>query len=341
MKRPILVTGGAGYIGAQVVHVLHDDGRRVVALDRLPAGDPRWGMLPEGVEKVIGDVGDPACLEGIARTHAPSAIMHLAARIDVAESVTRPLDYYAANALASRTLLAWAMEAGICRFVFSSSAAVYGSGQSQPVSEDAVLAPANPYGETKRVVERMLDHVAVQAETDGGGFSAISLRYFNVAGADRQGRTGPQAGRSDVISAACRAALEDRTFRIFGDDWPTDDGTPVRDIIHVDDLARAHLAALDLMEGMTGDGQPCGHRVFNCGTGRGYSVAELVRAVEAVHGRPLIVERAGRRVGDIAEMVADPSRFETASGWRARHRALETIVADHYRWLARNDRQQL
>ncbi|RMF13978.1 MAG: UDP-glucose 4-epimerase GalE [Alphaproteobacteria bacterium] len=339
MTRPVLVTGGAGYIGAQVVHALHDARRRVVALDRLPAGDPRWGMLPEGVAKVIGDVGDPACLEGISRTHGLGAIMHLAARIDVAESVARPLDYYVANVLASRTLLAWAMESGIGRFVFSSSAAVYGSDQPQPVSEDAVLVPASPYGETKRLVERMLDHVAAQAGTDGEGFTAVSLRYFNVAGADRKGRTGPQAGRSDVISSACRAALEGRPFRIFGDDWPTVDGTPVRDFIHVDDLARAHLAALDLMEGA--DAQACVHRVFNCGTGRGYSVAEVARAVEAVHGAPLIIEEAPRRPGDVAEMVAEPSRFEMASGWRARHRDLEDIVADHYRWLARNDRQQL
>ncbi len=338
MTRAVLVTGGAGYIGSQIVHALHDAGRPVVVLDRLPADHPRWALLPEGVVRECGGIDDRERLEKIARHHAPEAVVHLAALVDVAESVARPLRYHANNVLGSLALLEWACEAGIRRFVFSSSAAVYGTGLQQPVREDAPLRPVSPYGEGKRIVERMLDHVAA-VETRGGervraGFAAVSLRYFNVAGADPDGRTGPQPGRADVISAACRAALEGRPFRIFGRDWPTADGTAVRDFIHVADLARAHLAALDLPACRDAGDDPASHRIFNCGTGRGFSVAEVVRAVEAVHGSPLRIEVAARRPGDVAEMVADPARFEAACGWRARHRELVEIVADHYRWLA-------
>ncbi len=331
MTRPILVTGGAGYVGSQIVHALHDAGRATIVLDRLVRDHPRWRLLPDSTVKIVGDFGDPVCLARIGRRHAPGAVVHLGALVDVGESMVRPLHYYAHNALASRSLLAWALEAGVGRFILSSSAAVYGADQHQPVGEDAALRPANPYGETKRIAERMLDHATRSEAREGGGrLAAVSLRYFNVAGADPRGRTGPQSGRGDVISAACRAALEGHPFRIFGDDWPTADGTAVRDFIHVADLAQAHLAALDLLADASGPA----HRVFNCGVGRGFSVGEVVRAVEAVHGTRLAVEVAPRRPGDVAEMIADPSRLAAASGWRARHRDLAGIVADHYRWLA-------
>ncbi len=326
---PVLVTGGAGYIGSHVVWALHDVGARPIVLDANKRGRARFGWLPSSVPVVEADVADRAALDRVARRWSPRAVIHLAALIDAAESVREPLRYYQENVLGVLALAEWVAKAQVPFFVYSSSAAVYGDGHVPPVKEDAPLAPANPYGETKRIGEAIL---ADSARARAGRFGVVALRYFNVAGADPKGRTGPQSGRSDVISAACRAALEEQPFTIFGADWPTADGTPVRDFIHVWDLAQMHLAALAW--------QLAGHQgepfaVFNCGYGRGVSVREVAAAVAEVSARAFDVRVAARRAGDIGEMVADPGRFLAATGFRPAHADVRDIVASHYRWLAR------
>ncbi|RMF71666.1 MAG: UDP-glucose 4-epimerase GalE, partial [Alphaproteobacteria bacterium] len=288
----------------------------------------RFSWLPEDVPVVRADVADRAALEMIADRHHPRAVIHLAALIDAAESVARPLAYYRENVLGTLVLAEWMQAHRVPFLVYSSSAAVYGTGHRPPVGEDAPLRPANPYGETKRVGEDLL---AGAARASGGGLAVVALRYFNVAGADPEGRTGPQSGRGDVISAACRAALAGEPFCIFGTDWPTADGTPVRDFIHVADLADMHLAALAWQ--LAGR-QKEPFSVFNCGYGRGVSVREVVDAAMRAAGRSFEVQAAPRRVGDIGEMVADPSRFAATIGHVPRHAALDAIVASHLRWLA-------
>ncbi len=328
----VLVTGGAGYIGTHIVWALHDVGARPVVLDADREGRARFSWLPSGVPVLRADVADRRALDRIADMYAPRAVIHLAALIDAAESVREPLRYYRENVLGVLVLAEWVVEAKVPFLVYSSSAAVYGDGHVPPVREDAPLAPANPYGETKRVGEAILRDVARARAADDGALAIVALRYFNVAGADPDGRTGPQSGRGDVISAACRAALAARPFPIFGTDWPTPDGTPVRDFVHVQDLARMHLTALVWQ--LTGrQGEP--FAVFNCGYGRGVSVREVVAAVAAVSGRALDVRSAARRAGDIGEMVADPERFLAATGFQPVHADVREIVASHYRWLAR------
>ncbi len=328
---PVLVTGGAGYIGSHIVWALHDVGAHPIVLDADREGRARFSWLPPAVPVLRADVADRAALDRIAATHAPRAVIHLAALIDAAESVRAPLRYYRENVLGVLALAEWVVEANVPFVVYSSSAAVYGEGHMPPVGEDAPLAPANPYGETKRMGEAVLRDTARARAAGGGMLAVVALRYFNVAGADPEGRTGPQSGRGDVISAACRAVLAARPFRIFGTDWPTFDGTPVRDFIHVQDLARMHLAALAWQ--LAGrQGEP--FAVFNCGYGRGVSVREVVAAVTAVSGRTFEVQAAARRAGDIGDMVADPGRFLAATGFQPAHADVREIVSSHYRWLA-------
>lgn len=325
---PVLVTGGAGYIGTHIVWALRDAGARPVVLDADRGGRARFFWLPADVPVVRADVGDRAALDALAERHRPRAVIHLAALIDAAESVGHPLAFYRENVLGTLVLAEWMRAHAVPLLVYSSSAAVYGNGHRPPVAEDVPLHPANPYGETKRAGEDLLAAAARAAE---GALKVVALRYFNVAGADPEGRTGPQSGRQDVISAACRAALAGEPLRIFGTDWPTADGTPVRDFIHVADLAAMHLAALAWQ--LTG-GQEAPFAVFNCGYGRGVSVREVAEAVERACGRSLAVEPAPRRPGDIGEMVADPSRFAATIGHKPRHASLDAIVSSHWRWLA-------
>ncbi len=334
---PVLVTGGAGYIGSHIVWALRDVGASPIVLDADREGRARFSWLPPDVPVLRADVTDREALGRIAEAHAPRAVIHLAALIDAAESVREPLRYYRENVLGLLALAEWVMEANVPFFVYSSSAAVYGEGHVPPVGEDAPLAPANPYGETKRVGEAILRDITRSQVAHDRALAVVALRYFNVAGADPGGRTGPQSGRGDVISEACRAALTSRPFQIFGTDWPTPDGTPVRDFIHVQDLARMHLAAL-AWQLTSRQREP--FAVFNCGYGRGVSVREVVAAVADIAGRALDVQTAPRRAGDIGEMVADSTRFLAATGFQPAYAGVRDIVASHYRWLAQGRDQR-
>lgn len=319
----ILVTGGAGYIGSHVAHELTARGEDVVVLDNLSTGIRE--NLPPSAEFVRGDVADFDLLCQTFAAHKVHAVMHFAGSIIVPESVENPLKYYQNNTAASRTLIAACVEEGIDKFVFSSTAAVYGIPNEDqiPVREDTPTAPINPYGRSKLMTELMLEDVA-QAHD----FRYVALRYFNVAGADPQGRTGqstPQA--THLIKVASQVALGQRDcLDIFGTDYPTRDGTCVRDYIHVSDLARVHLLALDaLNEGYSS-------QVLNCGYGRGFTVREVIDAVGRVSGHPLSTRDVARRAGDPPELIADSVRLREAFGWQPQFADLDLIVRSALTW---------
>ena len=320
----ILVTGGAGYVGSHVVWALHDQGHRPVVLDDFSTGTRR--TLPPGVPVVDGDVGDAGLLTAVLANHRPAAVLHFAAKIVVPDSVRDPLNYYDTNVCKTRTLLAACVAAGVDRFVFSSSAAVYGVPEVTPTPETAATMPLNPYGASKLMVEWMLRDVAAAT-----GLRFAALRYFNVAGADPQGRAGQSApGATHLIKVACEVVLGRRPLlQIYGDDYGTPDGTCVRDYIHVTDLADAHLLALNHLA--AGGGA----RIWNCGYGSGASVREVVAAVERVCGRPLPVRLAGRRAGDPPHLVADAGRLHQELGWTPRHRTLDAIIGSALAWERR------
>ncbi len=318
--RPtVLVTGGAGYIGSHVVWALHDVGWPVVVLDDFSSGRPE--TLPaDGVALVVGDVADAALVADVLERHGIGAVVHLAGSIVVPESVARPLAYYRNNTAGGLILLQACVDARIPAFVFSSSAAVYGEPARVPVAEDAPTRPLNPYGRSKLMTEQMLEdaHAA-------HGLPHVVLRYFNVAGADRRGRTGPAGigGATHLIKVACQAAVGIRDHvPIFGDDYPTEDGTCVRDYLHVGDLAQAHL---DALRHLLAGGESV---VLNCGYGRGSSVSQVLDAVGEVSGSPLRTRRAPRRPGDAAVVIADARKIRSVLGWAPRHENLHEIVAD-------------
>lgn len=320
----VLVTGGAGYIGAHMVLRLLDQGERVVVLDNLSTGF-RWAV-PDEVTLVVGDMGDHELVSRVIATHEIDAVIHFAAKIVVPESVADPLGYYLNNTVKSRALIAAAVTQKVKHIIFSSTAAVYGNPAVTPVPEDAALAPMSPYGASKLMTELMLRDAAA-----AHGFSYVALRYFNVAGADPQGRAGqstPQA--THLIKVAVQTALGIRPkMQVFGTDYPTPDGTCVRDYIHVSDLIAAHAAALAHLRAGGASG------VFNCGYGRGYSVLEVVDAVRRVSGVDLRAEMAPRRDGDPAAIVASAERIRAALGWRATLDDLPTIVEHALAWERR------
>jgi UDP-glucose 4-epimerase len=317
----ILVTGGAGYIGSHMVHALRDRGEEVVVLDNLSTG--RRKALPEGVRLYEGDTGDGALAAKIIGENRIEAIIHFAASIVVPDSVADPLGYYRNNTANSRTLMEAAVKGGVRRFVFSSTAAVYGEPKAVPVAEDAPTDPQSPYGSSKLMTETML--------RDAGRAHALDhviLRYFTVAGADPELRTGqstPEA--THLIKVAVQTALGLRPkMAVFGTDYPTPDGTCIRDYIHVADLVGAHLAALEhLRAGGTS-------ATFNCGYGRGFSVLEVIGAVKRAINHDFPVEMTGRRPGDPAAIIADSSRLRAAFGWEPRLDDLDTIVAHALAW---------
>lgn len=317
----ILLTGGAGYIGAHAAWALVDAGRDVVVLDDLSTGVRE--NLPEQVEFVKGDVGDEALLAELFAKHEVREVIHFAGSIVVPESVTDPVKYYTNNTVKTLGLLRAIVKAGVPRMVFSSTAAVYGDAETIPITEDAPLAPTNPYGASKMMSERMIFDIG-RAE----GFSAVCLRYFNVAGADPQGRTGQSTPKAThLIKVAAEAATGKREgMSIFGDDYPTPDGTAVRDYIHVSDLVAAHLLALNyLAEG--------GASVaLNCGYGRGASVKEVLDVMDQVADAPIPRTIAGRRAGDPPALVADASRLRERFGWKPEHEDLKDIVASALAW---------
>ena len=320
----ILVTGGAGYIGSHMVHELNDAGEPVVVLDNLSTGF-RF-LVPGKVPFVVGSTGDRKLVEETIARHRVEAIIHFAASIVVPDSVADPLGYYSNNTMNTCALLDVAIKAGVRQFIFSSTAAVYGNAEAVPVREDAPTAPISPYGTSKLMSEIML-HDAGKAH----GLRFVVLRYFNVAGADPRLRTGqstPQA--THLIKVASEVAVGKRAkIDVYGTDYPTPDGTCVRDYIHVSDLARAHSAALAyLRRGGTS-------ATFNCGYGRGASVFEVIDAVKRASGRDFPVEIAGRRPGDPPALVADVSRIRATLDWHPQFDNLDTIVGHALAWERR------
>ncbi len=322
----ILVTGGAGYIGSHMVLELVDAGETVVVLDNLTTGY-RFA-IPAGVELVVGDIGDEALLSRVLGTGGIEAIIHFAGSIVVPESVADPLGYYLNNTVKSRTLIAAAVAAGVTQMIFSSTAAVYGSPKENPVSENAALAPMSPYGTSKLMTEYMLRDTAAAHD-----FRYVALRYFNVAGADPAGRSGQSTPRAThLIKVACETALGKRShMEVFGTDYPTPDGTCIRDFIHVKDLARAHVAALQhLRRGAKSD-------VFNCGYSKGYSVLQVIDAVNRVARKNLDVRLSPRRPGDPPAIVAASGKIRQSLGWTPEHDDLDRIVAQALAWEAKVD----
>ncbi len=317
----ILVTGGAGFIGSHMVHTLADMGEASVVLDNLSTGF-RWA-IPTRVPLVEGDVGDTALVGRIIRDHGVTAIIHFAGSIIVPESVENPLKYYDNNTAKSRALIACAVEAGVRNFIFSSTAAVYGAPEVMPVTEDLPLLPVSPYGSSKLMTEIMLRDTAAAHD-----FSYVALRYFNVAGADPQGRTGQSTrGATHLIKVACEAAQGKRShLDVFGTDYPTPDGTCIRDYIHVSDLAAAHADALKYLR--AGGAAT----VMNCGYSRGFSVLEVIDAVKRVSGVDFEVRLAARRAGDPPQIVAASDRIRETLGWVPRHDDLEQIVRHALTW---------
>jgi len=317
----VLVTGGAGYIGSHMVFELLDVGERVVVLDDLSTGF-RWAV-PEGVAFVVGDFGDEGLVIQTIARHDVDEIIHFAAKIVVPESVADPLGYYLNNTAKARTLLATAVRCGVKRFIFSSTAAVYGDPTQNPVSEDEPLKPISPYGRSKLMVEWMLEDVARAHD-----LSYVALRYFNVAGADPKGRSGQSMpNATHLIKVAVQTALGLRPkFQVFGADYPTPDGTCVRDFIQVTDLARAHMDALRYLRAGGAS------LVCNCGYERGVSVLEVVETVRRVSGVDIPVEFAPRRAGDPAAIVAANARVRSVLGWEPKHDDLGGIVCQALEW---------
>lgn len=317
----VLVTGGAGYIGSHVVLALRDAGRAVVVLDDLSTGCRT--TVPDGVPLVVGDVGDAKLVEQTIVAHGVGAVMHFAGRISVPESVEKPMDYYRNNTANSLNLIEVVRRAGVERFIFSSTAAVYGMHEAILLDEDAPTNPINPYGRSKLMTEWMLRDAAAAY-----GLRYIALRYFNVAGADPAGRSGQSARvATHLLKIAVQAATGQRPdIQIFGDDYPTEDGTCVRDYIHVSDLAAAHLAALRHLEA---GGESL---ILNCGYGRGYSVRQVLEMVETVLGRSLPTRIVSRRAGDPPALVAGTSRIRRRLGWIPRYDDLRIIVETALSW---------
>ncbi|MHA1553260.1 MAG: UDP-glucose 4-epimerase GalE [Alphaproteobacteria bacterium] len=317
----VLVTGGGGYIGSHMVWRLVDDGEEVVVLDNFSSGF-RWAIAPEAVV-IEGDCGDRAVLAKLFVDHQIDAIIHFAGSIVVPESVTNPLAYYFNNTVKSHALITAAVANRVPHFIFSSTAAVYGTPHEVPVDENAPLNPESPYGRSKMMTEAMLMDAGA---AHGLGYTA--LRYFNVAGADPAGRTGQSTkGATHLIKVAVEAALGKREgLKVFGTDYPTPDGTCVRDYIHVSDLVSAHRDALDHLRNGGAS------LIANCGYGRGYSVLEVVETVRKVSGFDFPVEAADRRPGDPAAIVASPALIQATFGWQPQYQDLERIVADALSW---------
>jgi len=317
----VLVTGGAGYIGSHMVWKLLDRGEKVVVIDRLSTGFD-WAIA-DAAQLVVGDIGDQSLVENTIRAHEVDAIIHFAGSIIVPESVADPLGYYENNTVKSRALIESAVRTGVRNFIFSSTAAVYGSPERMPVTEEERTLPESPYGTSKLMTELMLRDTALAHD-----FRYTALRYFNVSGADPAGRTGQSTkGATHLIKVASEAATGKRDFmEIYGTDYPTPDGTCVRDYIHVSDLAEAHYLALTRLR----DGG--GSLVANCGYGRGYSVREVVAAVKRVTGSGFEVRERERRAGDAVAIVANADRTRAEFGWVPEYDDLELIVRHAVAW---------
>ncbi len=317
----VLVTGGAGYIGSHMVLALADAKMDVVVLDNLSTGFT-WAVSPAAT-LIQGDIGDEALVGNIIRDHKVDAIVHFAGSIVVPESVADPLGYYLNNTVKSRSLMAAAVAGNVKNFIFSSTAAVYGNPKTLPVFETETPTPISPYGTSKLMTEHMLrdSHAAY-------GLNYVVLRYFNVAGADPQGRSGQSTPRAThLIKVAAQTALGQRAhMEVFGNDYDTPDGTCVRDYIHVSDLISAHMDALAHLRRGGESG------IFNCGYSKGYSVLDVIKAVEKVHGSKINVKMGPRRAGDPAGIVAGADRVRSVLGWQPKHEDLNFIVQSAMDW---------
>jgi UDP-glucose 4-epimerase len=317
----VLVTGGAGYIGSHMVHALLDAGERVVVLDNLSTGFD-WAVA-QGAQFVVGDAGDQALVAHLIAEHRIEAIVHFAASIVVPDSVRNPLGYYHNNTVNSRALIEAAVKGGVRHFIFSSTAAVYGNPERVPICEGDATVSTSPYGSSKLMTEIML-----RDATLAHGLRHVILRYFNVAGADPLGRAGQSTkGATHLIKVAVEAALGLRPkVEVFGTDYPTPDGTCIRDYIHVCDLVRAHSDALAYLRA---GGDPV---TLNCGYGRGFSVLAVIDAVKRMSGADFKVELAGRRLGDPAWVVAASDRARAVLKWQPHFDDLESIVCHALAW---------
>jgi UDP-glucose 4-epimerase len=317
----VLVTGGAGYIGSHTVQALVEAGEGVVVIDNLSTGFSNF--VPGGVPLFTGDAGDETLVEDVIAQHQVESIIHFAGSVVVPDSMRDPLQYYRNNTMTTRSLLNAAVRCGVNRFIFSSTAAVYGNPHQVPVPEDAPTRPLSPYGSSKLMTEIMLHDVASAHD-----MAYVVLRYFNVAGADPLARIGlATVGATHLLKIAVEAATGQRAkIDVFGTDYPTPDGSCIRDFIHVGDLAEAHRAALSyLRDGGTS-------ATLNCGYGRGYSVLETIEAVRRISGRNFAVRYAPRRPGDIMTMVADVSRIRATLDWTPQYDDLETIAQHALAW---------
>ena len=319
----VLVTGGAGYIGSHMVLGLLDQGDDVVVLDNLVTGVR--GLVAEGAHFVQGDIRDSALVGGLIARHGVEAVIHFAGSIVVPDSVADPLAYYANNTAASRDLIEACVKGGVKNFIFSSTAAVYGVAE-EPVTEDVPKDPASPYGRSKLMTEWMLADTAAAHD-----FRYVALRYFNVAGADPLGRSGQSTPRAThLIKRACQTALGRVShLGIFGTDYPTPDGTGIRDYIHVSDLIGAHGLALKHLHSGGESG------VFNCGYGHGFSVRQVIEAVERTAKKKLPVEELPRRAGDPPMVVSNPARLKARLNWTPIHDSLDEIVQSAFAWESR------
>ncbi|MCH8998748.1 MAG: UDP-glucose 4-epimerase GalE [Proteobacteria bacterium] len=320
-KHPVLITGGAGYIGSHAVLAFRDAGTPVVVLDDLSTGHRE--RVPEDVPFVEGGAGDGALVRDLIAAHGIAAVVHFAGSIVVPESLADPLKYYRNNTCASRALIEACVAGGVRRFVFSSTAAVYGMPAAVPIPEDAPTAPINPYGASKLMTEWILRDTAAAQD-----FTYVALRYFNVAGADPKGRTGEDHDpETHLVPLVLQTALGQRArITIYGEDYDTPDGTCIRDYIHVADLVDAHVLALKYVE--NGGAAVA----LNLGNGEGFSVRQVVDAARRVTGRDFEVQVAARREGDPARLVADATRARDLLGWRPERADLDTQIADAWRW---------
>lgn len=324
----VLVTGGAGYIGSHMVLKLIDDGEDVVVVDNLSTGFA-WAVHPDAV-LIRGDIGDQALILRLIAQHHIDAIIHFAGSIVVPDSVADPLGYYLNNTVKSRALIETAVLGGVRSFIFSSTAAVYGMPQQNPVTEDVALAPISPYGTSKMMTEMMLKDAAAAHD-----LRYVALRYFNVAGADPDGRSGQSSPRAThLIKVASQAALGERAgMDLFGTDYDTPDGTCIRDYIHVSDLIGAHALSLSYLR------EGGGSLIANCGYGEGYSVLDVIGSVKRVSGRDFPVREVDRRPGDPAALIAAAGLIRGRLGWMPQWNNLDTIVGHALAWERKLERR--
>ncbi len=322
LKAPLLITGGAGYIGSHTVQYLLKQGERLVVLDNLVFGHRE--ALPEGVVFVEGDMADAALMERVFAEHRPEAVLHFAAFAYVGESVTDPLKYYRNNLAAPLTLLETMSKFGCHRFIFSSTCATYGDPVKVPIDETHPQAPVNPYGASKWMLERVLRDCE-----RAWGLKSVFLRYFNASGCDAEGRIGedhdPETHLIPRVLMVAKGEIEKMT--IFGTDYPTPDGTCIRDYIHVNDLASAHALALEYLRG---GGETT---AVNLGTGRGFSVKEIIATAEEVTGKTIPVEYGERRAGDPAELICDPAKAKAVLGWEAVNKEPRSHIESAWKWM--------